>query len=143
MSNETILWIKAFLNGIFVWILGFIIYMIPGLIIAFKMGFELGPKSNDPSMIGKQIGQTIHGIYQNNLWLTIGFIVVTALLIFWRAGTVAKSSRDKSTINGLLVTAFPVLLSLLFAYSTGFNLTSVIEILGFLAAGYAGGYLNR
>jgi hypothetical protein len=147
MSSEAgrnnILWIKAFLNGIFAWILGLIIYMIPGLVVAFKMGFELGPKSEDPSAVSEQIGQTVSALYQNSLWLTIGFIVVTALLVFWRAKTVAKSTGDKSICNGLLVAAFPVLFGVLFIFSTGFDFTSIIGILVFIGAGYAGGYLSK
>ncbi|MBN1154371.1 hypothetical protein JXB12_05560 [candidate division KSB1 bacterium] len=142
-EKNDILWIKALLNGIFAWILGFIIYMIPGLIVAFKMGFELGPKSADPSAVSEQISQTISTLYQNNLWLTIGFIVFTALLVFWRARTVAKSTGDKRIINGLLAAVFPVLISMLFFFSTGFDLTSIIMILVLIGAGYAGGYLSR
>lgn len=147
MANEAgknnILWLKAFLNGIFAWILGFIIYMIPGLIVAFKMGFELGPKSDDPSAVSEHIGQTVSALYRNSLWLTIGFIAVTALLVFWRAKSVAKSTGDKSTFNGLLVAVFPVIFIVLFSLSTGFSFTSIIEILVFIGAGYAGGYFTQ
>jgi len=142
-GKSNILWIKAFLNGIFAWILGFIIYMIPGLIVAFKMGFELGPKSDDHSAVSEQISQTISALYQNNLWFTIGFIVVTTFLVFWMAKTVAKSTGDKSIFNGLLVAVFPVLFTVLFIFSTSFDFTSIIEILLFIGAGYAGGYLSR
>ena len=96
MENETvknqILWIKAFVNGIVVWIIGYIIYLIPGLMVGFKMGFELGPNADDPSALSKQISETISQMYQANHWYIIGFIIITALLIFWRAKKVSKST---------------------------------------------------
>ena len=96
-----ILWIKALLNGILAWIIGFILYMVPGFVIAFKMGMELGPKSEDPAMVSEQIGQTIPTIYQDNLLLLAGFYIITALLIFWRAWSIAKGTGDKKGINGM------------------------------------------
>jgi len=71
-------WIRALLNGILAWIIGFILYMLPGLIVAFKMGFELGPTSEDPASVSKQISQTIPGIYQDNLLLTGAMISLLA-----------------------------------------------------------------
>ena len=147
MSSENvknkILWIKATINGILAWIIGFIIYMIPGMIVATKMGFELGSKSSDSAAVSEHIGQTISTMYQNNYWLIIGFIVVTALLIFWRAISVSKSTGDKSLINGLLVSVFPVLFIVLIIFSKGFHFTSIIEIFVFIGVGYIGGYLNK
>lgn len=117
MSNEagenTISWIRDLLNGLLAWILGFVVYLSPGLVVSLKMGFELGPTSDDPAAVSEQISQTISGIYQHNPWLTVGFMVVTALLIFWRAKKVSRSTGEQSTLNGLLVATFPVLFSLL------------------------------
>lgn len=138
---EKVLWIKALVNGIFVWILGFILYLIPALVVAFKMSFKLGPKSDNPAEISEQISRTIATIYQNNILLTIGFILVTALLIIWRARSVSKISDVKGLSPGLLVAVFPVIFSILFDYSTGFDISSIIEILAFIGAGYMGAHL--
>ena len=147
MENETvknqILWIKAFVNGILVWIIGYIIYLIPGLMVGFKMGFELGPNADDPSALSKQISETISQMYQANHWYIIGFIIITALLIFWRAKKVSKSTGGKTIVNGILVASFPVLFTLLFIFLIGYNVISLIGIFVFAGAGYMGGYLNK
>ena len=147
MSAETIkkniLWVKGLLNGILAWALGFAVYMIPAFVVSLKMGFELGPKLKDPAAVSEQISQTIQAMYQNGLWLSIGFVIVTALLIFWRARKVAGQSGGKTVVNGLLVTVFPILFSILFGVSTGFGWTSLVEIILFLGAGYAGGHVEN
>ncbi|MCJ7811692.1 hypothetical protein MUP95_00010 [bacterium] len=137
------LWFNALLNGIFAWILGFVIYMIPAFVVAIRMGIELGPKSDDPAAVSEQISQTISGMYRNNILFTIGFIIVTALFILWRAIRVAKKSVDKKSSMGLLVALIPALFGLLFMFSNGLNILSFVEILVFIAAGYTGGYLSK
>jgi len=141
--KDKILWVRAVLNGILAWVLGFIIYMIPALVVATKMGFELGPQSDDPAAVSEQISQAIPAIYESNPLLTIGFIIVTALLIFWRAKAVANATGNKRTINGLLVAVFPVLISVLFSVFTNVDFTSIIQVLLFFVAGFAGGYLSK
>ncbi len=137
------LWFKALLNGILAWIIGFILYMVPGIILAFQMGFQLGPESDDPSAVSEQISQSVSEMYQNSLWLSIGFVVVTALLILWRSMTMAKKNLDKKISSGLWIAAFPVLMGIFFIISWGFNMLSIVEILAFIAAGYGGGYLAK
>lgn len=137
------LWFKAFLNGILAWIMGFIFYMIPGLVLAFRMGFQLGPQSEDPSAVSEQIGQSVSELYQENLLLSIGFIVVTSLLILWRARKIAQKNLNKKISNGLWIAAFPVLMGILFMFSWGLNVISIVEILAFITAGYGGGYLIK
>lgn len=136
-------WIKALLNGFLAWVIGFILYMGPAFIVAFKMALELGPKTEDPSAVSEQISQAIPGIYQDNLLLLAGFFIVTTLLLFWRARAVAKGSGEKKIMNGVIVTFIPVVLSLLFMCSTGFNILSLFGILLFMAAGYGGGYYSK
>lgn len=140
--KNDILWVKGLLNGVLAWILGFIIYMIPALVVAIKMGFELGPKSDDPSAVSEQISQTISEMYQNNLWLSLGFILVISLAILWRAKIVAKKAVNKTIYNGLLVAIFPLLFTMASIFSSGFEVTTVVEIILFIGAGYLGGYLN-
>lgn len=142
-EKNKILWIKALLNGILAWIIGFILYMVPAFVVAFKMGIELGPKSEDIASVSEQISQTIPGIYQDNLLLTVGFIIVTTLLIFWRAKTIAKGTGEKKIINGVIVAVFPVVFSLLFMISTGFDIPSILEVIVFVGAGYTGGFYSK
>jgi hypothetical protein len=71
--------------------------------------------------------------------LVIGFILVTALLIFWRGRRIAAGTGEKSMINGVLVSTIPVLLTVMFIFTRGFQIRLVIEIVVFLLAGYAGG----
>jgi len=139
-NNNNILWIKGLWNGILAWILGFIIYMLPAFVVAFKMGFELGPKSENPAEVSEQISKAIPQMYQNNIWLSYGLIIVTSLLIFWRARKVIKKSSENQIINGLLVTAFPVFFSIFYNISRGFDLSSILELILFIGAGYAAGY---
>ena len=141
--KKNILWVKGLLNGIWALLLGFMLYMIPALVVGFKMGFELGPKSTDPGAVSEQISQTIRAMYQNSMALTIGFFVITALMIFWWARKVTVRSGSKTVVNGLLVAVFPVLLCLLFDMSTGFGLTTVLAIVLYVGAGYAGGYQRQ
>lgn len=142
-NKSKVFWVKALLNGILAWVLGFILYMLPAFVIGIKMGFELGPTAEDPSAVSKQISQTIEGVYQDNLLLTIGFIVVTALLIFWRAFVVARGTGGKKTVNGLLVAVFPVIFGILFLLSRGLNVFSVVEILVFIGAGFVAGRITK
>lgn len=142
-KKNKILWIKALLNGILAWIIGFILYMVPAFVVAFKMAIELGPKSKDIASVSEQISQTIPGIYQDNLLLTVCFIIVTTLLIFWRAKTIAKGSGEKKIVNGVIVAVFPVVFSLLFMISTGFDILSILEVMVFVGAGFAGGFYSK
>lgn len=139
-ENNNILWIKGLWNGVLAWFLGFIIYMIPAFVVAFKMGFELGPKSGNPAEVSEQISKAIPQMYQNNVWLSYGLIIVTSLLIFWRARKVIKKSSENQIINGMLVSAFPIFFSIFFNLSKGFDLFSIIEVILYIASGYAAGY---
>lgn len=142
-EKTKILWVKGLLNGIWALLLGFMLYMIPALFVAFKMGFELGPTSTDPSALSTHISQSIQTMYQNSTGLLIGFIVVTALLIFWRVRKVVAKAEGRHVINGLLVAVFPLLIFIMFDISTGFGLTTVLAIVLYVAAGYAGGKWNQ
>ena len=142
-NNNNILWFKGIWNGVLAWIIGIIAYMIPAFVVAMKMGFELGPKSDDPTAVSQEIFQFISGMYQNNQLFSYGLIIAIALLIFWRARIVIKKSPDNILVNGLLVTIFPVLFSIFTIFSSGFRFTSIIGIIFYMAAGYAAGYLGN
>lgn len=124
-----ILWIKTLSNSLFALITGFVIYMLPGLIVGFKMGSELGPKMKDSSVLSAQISKTVSLMYSENLWLTIGYILLTSLLIFWRSLKVSRGTGDKKYINGLMVGSLPVVIALLYIFMMGFNWLGVIVII--------------
>jgi hypothetical protein len=147
MSHSTfsnrILWIRALWNGFLALILGFVLYMIPGIIIGLKMGFDLGPKMKDSPEVTTQISETISKMYQENVMLMAGYIISTCLLILWRARVVTKGTGDKKLINGFLVGFIPALLGLLFIFTKGFNLISLVEIIVFIGSGLLGSTLQK
>jgi hypothetical protein len=143
-SNEgRILWLKALLNSVLVWIAGFIIFLIPGFVVAMKMGFELGPKSQDTAAVSSQIGSDISEMYSNSTLLMGFYAGLFFVLIFWRAWAVAKGTGDKRIVNGILVSSIPVIVSLMFVFTGGVDIYSVIEILFFVGAGAIGGFFAR
>jgi len=52
-------WGKALLIGLLAWIVGFVNYMIPSLVVASRMGFRLGPQGVESSAMSRQSGQAI------------------------------------------------------------------------------------
>ena len=142
-KKPAIKWASALWNSLLVTILSYIAYMIPAFVVAFKMGFELGPKLQDPAEVSRQISQAIPPIYQHNQLLVLGFIIVTALLIFWRGRRIAAGTGEKSMINGVLVSTIPVLLTVMFLFSRGFQIRSVVEIIIYLLTGYVSGKMAK
>ena len=132
-------WWKALANGLLAWIIGFALYMIPSLVVAFKMGFELGPQGVDSSTISSQISQAISSMYRESLMLAIGYTLVVAVLVFWRARVVAKGTGTFGGAHGLLVGAIPALVSVISLVVSRMDLPTALEVLVFLAAGYIGG----
>ncbi len=143
MIEGRILWLKSLLNSFLVWILGFIIFMIPGLIVSMKLGFELGPKTRNPEVVSSQISSAISELYSSSTLLMGFYAGLFCVLIFWRAWAVAKGTGDKSIVNGILVSTVPVITSLGFTGIGGIDIYSVIEVILFLAAGAAAGYSLR
>ena len=132
-------WGKALANGLLAWIIGFALYMIPSLVVAFKMGFELGPQGVDSSTISSQIRQAISSMYRESLWLTIGYTLVIAILVFWRARVVAKGDGN---LRGSAWTArrrHSGITALLALVVSRMDLSTVLEVFVFLAVGYIGG----
>ena len=127
ISNR-ILWVKSLWNSFLALLIGFIVYMLPGLIVGFKMGFELGPKT-------KNKGESI-------LLIVVG-IIATSLAILWRSGIVSRGTGDKKLINGFLVSCFPSFIGLLYIFLIGFNVISILGILLFIGSGLLGGKFNR
>ncbi len=138
-SQTPLRWFKALLNGLLALILGFALYMIPSLVVAFRMGFELGQGGVESAEIGRQISQHISSLYRESLWLHIGYTVVVGLLIFWRARVVAKGTGKNRIPHGLLVSSVAVVVTVLSAILTQVELSSVINLVVFCMAGYVGG----
>jgi hypothetical protein len=139
---DSILWVKGLLNSLLVLVIGFAIFMVPALIKAFQMGFELGPQSDDPAALSRQISETISNMYKNHTLYITGFVIITILLIFWRARVTAKGTGDKCVINGILVSIMPVLLTVAFI-SAGFNIKDLLQPLFYIGAGTAGGLSRK
>lgn len=140
---NSIRWGKALLNGLLAWVIGFILYMIPSIIIAFRLVAEMGVQSQDPAAMSAGISERISNIYASSWLLTVGLIVVTGLLVFWRARVVAKGSHKKAVVNGLVVGAVPAALTLAFLACGGFGWIDIVAMLVYLGAGAAGGALAR
>ena len=143
IKTNKILWAKSILNGIIVLVAGFVLYLIPGLVLAFKMGFELGPKAKDSREVSTKISQAVSQLYRDEVWLTMGFIIITGLLILWRASSVAKGTGDKKLINGLIVGTVPALIGLSFILSGSFSLVALGEIIFFAGLGLWGGSMGK
>jgi len=138
-GTASLRWGKALLNGLLAWVIGFVLYMIPSFVVAFKMGFELGPQGVESAEISRRIGEAIPAMYRGSVWLGIGYTVVVALLIFWRARVVARGTGANSVKHGLLVAAVPALLSVVSLFAFHMDFATVLDIVIFIAAGYVGG----
>ena len=142
ISNR-ILWIKALWNSFLALLIGFIVYMLPGLIVGFKMGFELSPKTKNKGEVGVQISEAVSKMYRESILLIVVAIIATGLAILWRSGIVSRGTGDKKLINGFLVSCFPSFIGLLYIFLIGFNVISILGILLFIGSGLLGGKFNR
>ena len=138
-STQSLRWGRALANGLYALLLGFVLYMIPAFVVAFKMAFEMGPKGVPSAEISRQISRAIPTLYKDSSWLGIGYTVVVALLVFWRARVVARGAGNNSVKLGLLVAAVPVLLSLVSFFARGMALSPLFDAVFLCAAGYIGG----
>lgn len=133
-------WGKALLNGLLAWFIGFVAYMIPSFVYAAMLVGEMDLRNQDPTTTSQQISQKIADFYASNWLLTAGLIVVIALLVFWRARTVAKGAGQRRWLNGLIVGAVPAALSLLFVLCGSFGLMDIVAVLVYLGVGALSGY---
>ncbi len=141
-TNRRVLWVKGLVNSFFVWALGFVIFMIPGIVIATKMGFELGPKTNDSAAVSAQISAAISEMYSSSMLLMGFYTGLFCVLIFWRAWVVSRGTGDKAMANGILVSSVPVVTSFIFAGVGGVDIFSALEILLFLGVGFVAGRMS-
>lgn len=140
---DDIRWGRGVLNGLFVWLLSLAVYLVPGLTYAFWLVTQQGPGDQDYGAISRQMSQDIPRLYQENWLLLVGLIVITAVIIFWRARTVARGTWNMRWLNGLLVGVVPAVLSLLFGFCGGFDLIDAVMIGLYVVAGLLGGISAR
>jgi len=138
-----ILWMKALWKSFLALITGFAFYMLPGLIVGFKMGFELSPKMQDNPELSTKISEIISVMYQENVWINISFIVITSVLIFWHSRKISKGTGDKKKINGLLVGSLPALIGLVSILMIKINIFFIAMILLSLGSGLIGSVIEE
>jgi hypothetical protein len=138
-STQSLRWGKALVNSLYAWLLGFVLYMIPAFVVAFKLAFEMGPKGVPSAEISSQISRAIPTLYRDSIWLGIGYTVVVALLVFWRARVVARGTGNNGVKLGLLVAGVPVLVSFVTFLEWHMALSSLAAAIAFCAAGSIGG----
>jgi hypothetical protein len=136
MQKSTITWTRISLLSFFVWLAGFCLYMVPAFIVAIKMGFELGPKSNDTAAVSKQISQTISGMYASSIWLPIAYLVITAVLIYWQSAKLLRHGGRPS--QGIAVCSISVVMGIIGIVMTKGSVFSIIEIPVFIIVAIAG-----
>ena len=142
-KGPRLLWARSLLNGLYAWVLGFVLYMIPGLIMAVRMGIRLGPGAAEPAEVSARISSEVSAMYAESLSLSLAYIIFVCLLVFLRARSLNEKFERRDMRNGLLVALVPVLVSLIFIFTTGFDLLALAEIVLFTAAGYLGGTVKR
>jgi hypothetical protein len=138
VSRSPSSWLKDLLNGFLVWLIGFILYLIPGFIVAVPMGFNLGPKLKDNAEVGRQIGQAVSDMYQSSAYLHYGYFLVLALLVLWRSRVLSNRSSTKSITHGVLVATIPLILTAVPFALGGHIFISAIAVVVLLSAGIIG-----
>ena len=138
-SEKKSFWFKDLLNGFIVWAIAFLLYVIPAFVVAIRMGFDLGPKLKDDAQVSTMIGQAISEMYRTNPYLLPGYIVILAVLIFWRSRVISRTVSNKFLIHGAVIAVIPVAIGVWQLVSGKGGLSSMIAIIVFLAAGIAGG----
>ena len=83
---------KVLLNGLVVGLVGFAVYMIPALVVAFGLAFEMGSQRQGSAAISATISRKIAAMYAENGWLQVGLIIIVGLLTVWRVRA-AKTGR--------------------------------------------------
>lgn len=131
--------LRALLNGVLAWFLGFALYVLPGAGLGFQVGYDRGTKGYENEEIGREVATAITDLYRGNIWLTAGVIIVTAGLIYWRARVVAGDTTGRGTGAGLLVAAIPAILAALLIVAGPWTLTGVLAVVAYMVAGIMGG----
>jgi len=133
-------WLKDLLNGFVVWVIAFLLYIIPAFVVAFRMAFDLGPKLKDSAQVGSLIGPAISGMYRTNPYLFPGYMAILAALIFWRSRVVCRTVAGRPLVHGAVVAVIPVAVGVWQFVSWNGAPGAMMAIVVFLAAGMAGGW---
>ena len=136
-------WDRALLNGLFVWLISVAVYVVPALVYGFWQMTGMGPQLEGTSTLGQQVAQVATSLYEESPVLLVALILITTLLIFWRARVVAKGTWSLRWANGLVVGAVPAVLSLLFILCGGFDWWDAAMSGVYLLAGLLGGIAAR
>jgi hypothetical protein len=132
--------LKSLLNGLVAWCLGFAAYMVPAFIIAFGMTFDLGRRGQAAAEISTQIARRIPMVYAGNRLLTVGLIVMTAIMVLWRTLRLAGDTRSAAALNGLIVGSVAAVLTVLMFLGFGsFGWPSALAAVACVTAGVVGG----
>ena len=137
-SKSSRSWVRDLFTGLYAWLIGFILYLIPAFVVAIPMGFDLGPKIRDSVEVGRLISKAVSELYQSSLYLHYAYIIVSAGLVFWRSHATSDRSALKSTAHGVVVSTFPVILIAIPFATGGHFLACVIAIVLLLSAGIIG-----
>ena len=78
---------KAVFNGLFVCLIGLVVYLIPAFVVAFRLAFEMGSQRQSSAAISAQISQRIAALYAENWLPQVGLIVLVILVLVWRQRT--------------------------------------------------------
>lgn len=107
------------------------------------MGFDLGPKLKDNAEVSRRISQAISEMYESGWYLHIGFIVVLAVLVYWRASARTKHITEKSILHGATIGTTAAVLVILQMMSSGVGIHAVMAAVSCIAAGWIGGWKRR
>ncbi len=78
---------KAFLDGLFVCLIGLAVYMTPAFVVAFRLAFELASQKQRSAAISAQISQSIAALYAENVLPQVGLIAIVIGVLVWRQRT--------------------------------------------------------
>lgn len=131
-------WLRDLLIGFIIWAIAFVLYIIPAFIVAIPMGFDLGPKLKDNAEVSRLISQAISEMYRTNPYLLPGYIVILAVLIFWRSRVRSRVVSNNFVIHGVVIAAIPVIMSASQIVMGRGALIWAVSMIIFLAAGIAG-----
>ncbi len=139
-QSKKVLWTRSVLTGCVVWIVAFALYMVPAFVVGIRLGLELGPKLQNNALVSSEISRTISEMYRSHLALSIGYVAMLAILVFWRSRVIARIPDTNAIMNGAIVGAVPMIISIVLMLLGGREITSLLPVLVLVVAGIAGGY---
>jgi hypothetical protein len=113
--------------------------MLPSFVVGISMGFDLGPKLNDNAEVSRRISQAISEMYQSSLYLRIGYIVVLAILVFWRSWVTTRHFTERSILHAATIGSAAAILVVVQMTLSGAGIHMVIPVVVSIAAGLIGG----